>query len=277
MYTTAMNEKAFEKLELENSLRHALERNEFRVYYQPFVDLHSENISGMEALLRWQHPVRGLVGPLEFIPIAEEVGLIGAMGEWVLYEACAQNRRWQKAGFSPLRVAVNVSAMQFQDPKLVKVISSILKETGLDPTLLELELTESISLNKKKKSENKIILPELIIQIENLFDKDKIFMDPEITLDKISKLLNTNRSYLSETINQHYNKSFRTIINTYRINEARLLLVDEKFHHYSIEGIALTVGYKSISSFNSVFKKETGITPSYFRNTYLNMKKQLFN
>ena len=139
--------------------------------------------------------------------------------------------------------------------------------------LKNLELTESISLNKKKKSESKIIIPELIEQIENLFDKDKIFMDPELTLDKISKLLNTNRSYLSETINQHYNKSFRTIINTYRINEARLLLVDEKFHHYSIEGIALTVGYKSISSFNSVFKKETGITPSYFRNTYLEMKK----
>jgi diguanylate cyclase (GGDEF)-like protein len=142
-YTPSMNAKAFERLILENDLRRALERQEFVVYYQPQVSLHTGQIVGVEALVRWQHPEKGLVPPMEFIPLAEETGLIIPLGDWVFRMACAQNQTWQKAGFSPLRVAVNLSARRFKQKGLIKDIVRILKETGLDPDYLELELTES--------------------------------------------------------------------------------------------------------------------------------------
>jgi len=127
------------------------------------------------------------------------------------------------------------------------------------------ELTRQLPLTRKKKTEAKTILPELIEEFERLLQEKKVFVDQDLSLEKIAKLLNSNRTYLSETINQYYNEPFRNIINSYRINEARLMLVDKGFEHYSIEGVALSVGYRSISSFNAAFKKETGVTPSYFR------------
>ncbi len=142
-YTPSMNAKAFEHLILENDLQRALERQEFVVYYQPQVSLHTGQIVGVEALVRWQHPDKGLVPPMEFIPLAEETGLIIPLGDWVFWEACAQNRAWQKAGFPPLWIAINLSARRFKQKGLIKDIARILKETGLDPNYLELELTES--------------------------------------------------------------------------------------------------------------------------------------
>lgn len=146
LYTPALNEKALERLAMENSLRRALEYKEFVVYYQPKVSTESEQIIGTEALIRWQHPNWGLVPPLKFIPLAEETGLIVPIGEWVLRTACAQNKALQNAGLPPLTVAVNLSALQFQLQDLTKMVSKVLEETGLDPHYLELEITESIAM-----------------------------------------------------------------------------------------------------------------------------------
>lgn len=146
LYTPAMNAKAFERLAMENNLRRALEREEFVIHYQPKFNINTGKIIGMEALVRWQTPDRGLVLPGEFIPIAEETGLIVPIGEWVLRTACAQNKAWQDAGFLPVRVAVNLSARQFQLQNLVETVSRVLKETGLDPHWLELEITETVAM-----------------------------------------------------------------------------------------------------------------------------------
>lgn len=142
-YTADMNERALHRLALENQLRWALERKEFRVYYQPQVSIDTGEIRGMEALVRWQHPELGLVSPAEFIPLAEDTGLIMPIGEWVLQMACAQTRAWQDCGFKNLHVAVNLSPRQFQQPDLVLMVERLLKETNLDASCLELEVTES--------------------------------------------------------------------------------------------------------------------------------------
>jgi len=136
---------AVRRLDLENDLRGALNRQEFCLYYQPIVQLSSGQLVGWEALIRWQHPVRGLVPPVEFIPIAEETGLIGPIGHWVLEEACRQARLWQdRPGAPPLTMSVNLSGRQFQRPSLVEDIRRVLATTGLSPHGLKLEITESV-------------------------------------------------------------------------------------------------------------------------------------
>ncbi len=145
-YSAEMNVRVSQRLSLETSLRYALERNEFLLYYQPQVNLRSGKIIGMEALLRWQHPERGLVSPGEFIPVLEETGLIVPVGEWVLRTACAQNSAWLAAGLPPMRVAVNLSAHQFRQSNLTDVVCLALEDSGLEPELLELEVTESIMI-----------------------------------------------------------------------------------------------------------------------------------
>ncbi len=146
LYTPKMNARIAERLALENSLRHGLERGEFLVYYQPQVDIASGRIVGMEALVRWQHPERGLVFPAEFIPMAEETGLIVPLGAWVMRTACAQNKAWQAAGIPPMRVAVNLSARQFQQRNLTEMVDEVLKETGLEARWLQLEITEGVAM-----------------------------------------------------------------------------------------------------------------------------------
>lgn len=145
-YTSALNSKTPELLALEKSLRHALEREEFTVYYQPRVNIATGTITGMEALLRWQHPEMGLVAPNIFISLAEESGLIIPIGEWVLLTACRQNKAWQEAGLPPLTVAVNLSPKQFRQPKLAEMVARILEQTGLDSQFLELEITETTAI-----------------------------------------------------------------------------------------------------------------------------------
>lgn len=142
-YTACMHERALKSLSLENSLRRGLEREEFVLHYQPQICAKSGQLTGTEALVRWQHPELGMVPPLDFIPIAEATGLIVPLGEWVLRTACQQNAAWQRAGFSPLRVGVNLSLRQFQQSNLVETVSRILTVSGLEPQYLELELTES--------------------------------------------------------------------------------------------------------------------------------------
>ncbi|BAY07928.1 EAL domain-containing protein [Calothrix sp. NIES-2098] len=145
-YTTSLSTKTPELLTLEKSLRYALERNEFMLYYQPRVNIATGAITGMEALLRWQHPEMGLVAPNVFIPLAEESGLIVPIGEWAIKTACRQNKAWQDAGLPPITIAVNLSLKQFRQPNLVETLASILQETGLDPNFLELEITESTAI-----------------------------------------------------------------------------------------------------------------------------------
>jgi EAL domain-containing protein (putative c-di-GMP-specific phosphodiesterase class I) len=139
-----MNVHTLERLALENALRRAIERNEFLLHYQPKINIGSGVVCGMEALVRWQQPGKGLVPPAQFIPLAEETGLIVPIGKWVLRTACARNKAWQDEGLPPLRIAVNLSARQFAQENLVEDVAAILDETGLDPALLELEITESM-------------------------------------------------------------------------------------------------------------------------------------
>lgn len=145
-YTGAMNEGASELLTLENRLHRALERGEFTLYYQPRVNINTWQITGTEALVRWLHPEQGVVSPQIFMPLAEQNGLIVPLGEWVLQAACAQNKAWQDAGLAPLRVAVNLSPRQFQQPNLVEMVARVLDQTGMEPQFLELEISEPAAL-----------------------------------------------------------------------------------------------------------------------------------
>lgn len=152
LYAPAMNQHATKRLALENNLRRALERGEFLLYYQPKVDLTTGQIVGMEALIRWKSPEAGMVSPAEFIPLAEETGLIVPMGEWILRTACAQNKAWQKQALPPVRMGVNLSARQLQRQNLIGTIAHVLNETGLDPNYLELELTESLIMKSNEST-----------------------------------------------------------------------------------------------------------------------------
>ena len=143
-FTPAMNVRAVERQATEESLRRALERHEFALHYQPKLDLTTRVITGAEALLRWTHPTRGSVSPAEFIPVAEDCGLIIPIGAWVLREACRQARASSDAGLSGATVAVNISALEFREENFSKNVFAILSESGLDPTFLELELTEGV-------------------------------------------------------------------------------------------------------------------------------------
>jgi diguanylate cyclase (GGDEF)-like protein len=147
-YAQAMNALTLEHLRIEAGLRRALEREQFVLYYQPQADAHTGAMIGVEALLRWDAPGEAQVGPAQFIPIAEECGLIVPIGEWVLRTACAQQRAWVDSGHAPLKMAVNLSARQFQQPNLVELVATVLEETGCAPHWLELELTESMMLRE---------------------------------------------------------------------------------------------------------------------------------
>lgn len=151
-YSSTMETQAKKQLILEGDLREALEKNEFELYYQPKLALDSETIIGFEALVRWNHPGRGLIPPLDFIPLAEKTKLIIPLGEWVIRSACQQMKTWLAEGFSIQNVAVNLSACQFGQPDLVPMIVDIIKETGLYPENLELEITETILMENVKSS-----------------------------------------------------------------------------------------------------------------------------
>lgn len=151
-YSADMHARALERLRLGSELRRALQRREFVLHYQPIIDAHTRGISGVEALIRWQHPERGLIPPATFIPLAEETDVIVPITEWVLRTACGQARRWRTDGHAGLRVAVNLSRRLFREAGLVPLVRQILDETGLSPAALELELTESLLIQDRERT-----------------------------------------------------------------------------------------------------------------------------
>ncbi len=150
-FTQDMNTRALERLSLERSLRRAIERSELRLHYQPQYDVRTGRIVGVEALIRWEHPELGLIPPGRFMPFAEDIGLILHVGEWVLREACRQNRAWQSQGLPPVRVAVNISALQFRNADFPHEVQTALKQTGLEPRWLVLEVTESVIMQDAER------------------------------------------------------------------------------------------------------------------------------
>jgi diguanylate cyclase (GGDEF)-like protein/PAS domain S-box-containing protein len=146
-FTAELQQATLRRIAIENELRAAVERRQFELHYQPQLDLRTGRLSGVEALVRWRHPERGLIPPAEFIPTAEETGLIAPLGDWVLQEACRQLAAWQARGLSGLRMSVNLSAHQFLDPRLPQRIQEILAASGLSPEDLDLEVTESMSMH----------------------------------------------------------------------------------------------------------------------------------
>lgn len=155
-YTSGGTTHALKQLVLESNMRPGLERGEFLIDYQPQVAIHDFQLVGMEALVRWQHPTLGLLKPSEFVHLAEESGLIVPIGDWVLRTACAQNKSWQDAGLQPMRLSVNFSARQFQQPTFISSVTEILKETKIDPAWLELELTEASVMREPEQAIEKL-------------------------------------------------------------------------------------------------------------------------
>jgi diguanylate cyclase (GGDEF)-like protein len=151
-YAAQMNAQGAERLVLEDGLRRAIERGELELHYQPKMDLHTQRIVGVEALMRWRHPTLGLVSPAQFISIAEDTGLIVPLGKWALQTACAVARDWQQRGLPPLQMSVNLSPRQLTSPTLIADISEVLATSGLDPTLLELEITEGAMMKSPEQA-----------------------------------------------------------------------------------------------------------------------------
>ena len=146
-YTPSMSAEIVNRVSLESDLRRALASGEFVLAYQPQMERDTWAITGAEALIRWKHPTKGLVHPIEFISVAEDTGLIVPIGEWVLREACLRNKAWQDAGLPPITITVNLSALQFQQANLVEMIEGVLAETGLEPRYLEFEITEGTTIH----------------------------------------------------------------------------------------------------------------------------------
>ena len=145
-FESCISAKVLEKYQLEEDLRQALDHQEFVLCYQPQIDIMTGKIVGVEALIRWIHPTKGCISPAHFIPLAEETGLIVPIGEWVIRTACQQSAEWRKKGFRDVRISVNLSAKQFQQPDLVEMITKIIEETDMNPGLLDLEITESLAM-----------------------------------------------------------------------------------------------------------------------------------
>jgi EAL domain-containing protein (putative c-di-GMP-specific phosphodiesterase class I) len=164
-FNEELNKNAQHELDMEVKLRKALEQNQFVLFYQPQVNLENNEIYGAEALIRWIHPEKGIIPPAAFIPIAEETGLIIPMGEWAIRTACKENKKWQDAGYSPVMVSVNISAKQFFQSNLVEIVETALSETGLHPNYLELEITESITMDVERSIKTLLELQRIGVKV----------------------------------------------------------------------------------------------------------------
>lgn len=201
-YSESVNMDTVERIAMENSLRKALERNEFQLYHQPQADTRSGKIIGVEVLLHWVHPEKGLLPPSEFIPIAEDIGLSIPIGKWVLLTACKLYKSWQNAGLDPIYVTVNISRAQFNEDTFLETVAHVLRETGLEPEYLELDIMESILLESMEKSI--MILKSLKnIGIRLSIDNFAAGFSSLSYLKKVPvDILKINRSFV-ENINSH--------------------------------------------------------------------------
>ncbi|EDL63841.1 hypothetical protein BSG1_13231 [Bacillus sp. SG-1] len=225
-YNRNLNRNTTRKMDLENELRKALELQQLVLFYQPKVNLETGEVLGVEALIRWEHPTLGMVSPAEFIPLAEETGLIVPIGKWVLWEACRQSKEWKKSGIGCISVAVNISVRQLQDDDFVQHVQQAMKDTGLEPSLLELEITESIMQDFEKSSRilNKLKNLGVTISIDDFgtgyssltnlrflpidhIKIDKSFVDDIIDHSKHSK----NGSIVKTIIDLGHNMNFNII------------------------------------------------------------------
>ncbi|WP_419879141.1 putative bifunctional diguanylate cyclase/phosphodiesterase [Brevibacillus centrosporus] len=207
--------------EMKNDLQKALQNNEFTLHYQPQIDLRTLDIIGIEALIRWNHPVRGQVPPIRFIPLAEKTGLIVPIGKWVLGEACHQAKSWQLAGCRPIRVAVNLSACQFLEDDFVNVVKTILFESGLSPENVEFEITESMNLDAQKAISKLKEIKELGIFISiddfgtgyNSFRYLKDFTVDKLKIDKsfLSVDQSANKTIVSSIISMAHQLGIKVI------------------------------------------------------------------
>lgn len=168
-YVHEMHELISRKVEIENGLRRAIEKNELVLFYQPQINLTTGEFVGVEALVRWNHTEAGMISPSEFIPIAEETGMIIPIGEWILHKACQQLKYWLEQGYPQIRMAVNLSSVQFMDVNIVKTISNVIQQEGIPPELLEVEITESLAMNVDQMLDNLIQIKQLgvIISIDD--------------------------------------------------------------------------------------------------------------
>jgi diguanylate cyclase (GGDEF)-like protein len=225
LYTPQMNDSAFARLSLENSLCKAIERDELVVYYQSQVDMAIGQINGVEALIRWQHPELGLLSPDKFVPLAEETGLIVAIGYWLMRTACMQNRAWQLAGLPPLRLGVNISVHQFKQRDFIDRLTDILSETQLDPQYLDLELTESIIMED---------IQENIQKLQDLRD-----MGVNLSIDDFGTGY-SSLSYLKRLpINVlKIDRSFVRDINTNPLDKAIAISIVTLAHHLNFKVVA---------------------------------------
>ncbi|MDI4649861.1 putative bifunctional diguanylate cyclase/phosphodiesterase [Cohnella hashimotonis] len=211
-YNTELHAIMARKMKLEHELRRAIERNQFKLHYQPKVELRTKRIIGMEALLRWEHPELGVVSPAEFIPVAEESGQIVAIGDWVLERACEQNKSWQDKGFPPLCVSVNVSVRQFQHREFLMSVRSVLQRTGLPAAYLELEITESIMQNVKESTDVLRALRRMGISI-SIDDfgtgYSSLFIIPKLPVDTIK----IDKSFIDDIDDRVQLSMLKTIID----------------------------------------------------------------
>jgi diguanylate cyclase (GGDEF)-like protein/PAS domain S-box-containing protein len=164
-FTNELNKKAQHELDMDLNLRKALEKNQFVLFYQPQFNLETNQICGAEALMRWVHPEKGIIPPADFIPLAEETGLIIPMGEWAIRTACEENKKWQEAGYPPIIVSVNISAKQFFQSNLVEILQEVLNETGIKPKYLELEITESITMDVERSISTLLELKKIGVKV----------------------------------------------------------------------------------------------------------------
>jgi diguanylate cyclase (GGDEF)-like protein/PAS domain S-box-containing protein len=213
-YSTQLNETIVTKRKLEKEIRKALENNQFTLYYQPQFNAQTKKIIGVEALIRWNHPERGIVAPGEFIQIAEDTGLIIPIGEWVLREACKQLKLWQKAGYLSFSIKVNLSARQFQLKNIVSIVSSVLQETQLEPHFLELEMTEYILMQNTKETINTLIqLKQLGLKIA-IDDFGKGFSSLNYLKHFPIDTLKIDRSFVWDMLTDYKNEAIVTTIIT---------------------------------------------------------------
>ncbi|RYG74003.1 EAL domain-containing protein [Lentibacillus lipolyticus] len=239
IFDSSISEKFRAMLTMENELRSALKEGQFELYYQPQKALHSGEIVGMEALLRWNHPVKALVPPDEFISHAERTGLIIEIGDWVLYEACRQNKAWQDQGLQPIIVSVNLSAKQLHQRGLVEKIEQILQETGLDPAYLELEITESMAMSNEDdilETLKRLRKLGVLVSIDDFgtgyssFKYLSIFPISKLKIDKMFMNENQkrNKAIVKSIIHMSHSLNMKVIAEGVETNDQLQFLVAEK-------------------------------------------------